>query len=80
MNGNVPTTHQVFDYEKDEPLRLSIKTTDDTNRSVVASVILPIEDDLMEDGDGDGLSQAGRNWQVLRMIIRIQMGMDIRMD
>ena len=59
LNGNVLTTHQVFDYEKDEPLRLSIKTTDDTNRSVVASVILPIEDDLMEDGDGDGLTQAG---------------------
>ncbi len=59
LNGNILTTHQVFDYEKDEPLRLSIKTTDDTNRSVVASVILPIEDDLMEDGDGDGLNQAG---------------------
>jgi len=59
LSGNILTTHQVFDYEKDEPLRLSIKTTDVTNRSVVASVILPIEDDLMEDGDGDGLTQAG---------------------
>ena len=48
----------MFDYELEKSLSLKVRTTDDTNRSVITNLTIQVNDNRLEDLDQDGLTQS----------------------
>jgi len=58
ISGNHITATRIFDYELEKSLSLKVRTTDDTNRSVITNLTIRINDNRLEDLDQDGLTQS----------------------
>ena len=58
ISGNDITATRMFDYELEKSLSLKVRTTDDTNRSVITNLTIRVNDNRLEDLDQDGLTQS----------------------
>ena len=58
ISGNHITATRMFDYELEKSLSLKVRTTDDTNRSVITNLTIRVNDNRLEDLDQDGLTQS----------------------